>query len=262
VRKKIASYFKKAPIKATCLSFAIFFHLIFICSTCFSFSSNKKNAIKKPLVINTIKKLFAPKEKQIAAASTPAPKKQQTIKATPSKPAEKKQETPKPQKKEEVKRPPIVDKKIVPVKKNPKKQEREESVISQEILQEIEESIAKIEGKSDKLYKGRKLKVPTALPSLEIDRPQKADLVEEASSDLGYGDTLVAYLRTYLQLPEFGEVKIKLTLRNDGSVAKVVVLKTESERNRKHLEAHLPTIKFPRIEKQEQTFVLTFCNDI
>jgi hypothetical protein len=82
-----------------------------------------------------------------------------------------------------------------------------------------------------------------------------------------YQESLIHYLQETLNLPEYGEVKIEVTLRQDGSVAHMVVVKAESEKNRKYLEAHLPKLKFPRLDepfssKKQHTFVLTFCNEV
>jgi hypothetical protein len=74
-------------------------------------------------------------------------------------------------------------------------------------------------------------------------------------------------LHSSLHLPDFGAVKIELTLRQDGTVAKLKVLKTESEKNKQYLETHLVRLTFPYLKgayaKQgEFTFVLNFCNEL
>ena len=74
-------------------------------------------------------------------------------------------------------------------------------------------------------------------------------------------------LHENLHLPDFGEVKLQLTLSQDGKVLKVVVLNTESEKNKSYLELQLPKMRFPRLEdpfanKSQHTFVLTFCNEL
>ena len=86
------------------------------------------------------------------------------------------------------------------------------------------------------------------------------------SEQQSYTDTLISHLHESLSLPDFGEVKIQLSLRQDGSVVKVIVLKARNEKNRQYLESNLPHLKFPRFDgawanKKEYTFVLTFCNE-
>lgn len=167
-------------------------------------------------------------------------------------------------------RPPIQDKK--PVAKKPKapppKLIEPEPAIPQNLLDELEESIAKIDQKRDNLYRKKKPSASTAVPhNLEKDLAIDSAQLRDAHGEGEYKEALVSYLHQSLNLPEFGEVKIQLTLNRDGTVVKLIVLKTESEKNKKHLEAALPLLKFPPLgglysKKQQQTFVLTFCNEV
>lgn len=138
-----------------------------------------------------------------------------------------------------------------------KRQTKTTSPVTEKLLQEIEESIAKIEGKHDKVDTNKQIKTPRTIDALQRDQPP--ELEPEQSN---YSETLILCLRGALHLPDFGEVKIKLTLRQDGSVETLSVLKTESENNKRYLETHLPHVKFPALNKQEHTFVLTFCNEV
>jgi hypothetical protein len=138
--------------------------------------------------------------------------------------------------------------------------------ISSSLVQELEESIAKIEDHSGKMKKNQKFigkRAPSRSNPLQIDQ---LDFKEEASESNDYVDILVRQLHVSLNLPDFGEVKIELTLRQDGTVAKLKVLNAESQQNRKYLEAKLPQLKFPQLsgfkpEEKEHTFVLNFCNE-
>ncbi len=121
--------------------------------------------------------------------------------------------------------------------------------LPQHLLKELEETIAKIDENRDKLYTGKRKEKP-----LEIDR------VDSTLEEVSYRDTLIDYLHEVLHLPDYGEVKIQLSLHKDGRVAQLRVLKAESEKNRNYLEEHLPLLKFPLVSK-ECTFVLTFCNE-
>jgi outer membrane biosynthesis protein TonB len=125
------------------------------------------------------------------------------------------------------------------------------------VWKEIDEALAKID---DKVYSKRqsKLDVPTmkgisplSLPFGEVDEGEGTE--EEA---------LGSFLTSSLKLPEFGEVKIQLTIKKDGSVARLVVVQTESRKNKDYLEKHLPLLRFPLILDKEKTFTLTFCNEI
>lgn len=250
-------------MKNRIILFVILTHVVVL--FCFSITPYKKPQIKRPLIVTTTMQIqeqkkqtpkpapLVPAAPQPPKISPPTPSPTLPPKPVPVPPSPKptpvKPLTPapsKPQPKIPPKKPTTTVKatKAIPEKRKPVTEP--EPMISDQLMREIEESIAKIEGKNATVY---------------IDNTLKLDYAE------GYEEVLIAHLRSHLQLPEFGEVKIKITLNKDGSVVKLSVLKTESERNKKHLETHLYTIQFPRldvlgIKKPEQTFVLTFCNDI
>jgi hypothetical protein len=126
--------------------------------------------------------------------------------------------------------------------------------VPENLIAELEESIAKIEQKQDKIYRQRLKSDPSFAES-------------QAFGEGEYKDALISYLHQSLNLPEWGEVKIKLTLKKDGSVAHVAVLKAESAKNRLHLEKNLPLLRFPPLDasfasEEQHVFVLTFCNEI
>ena len=183
----------------------------------------------------------------------PAPEKKPTAKKPPQKPAPKKTSAP-------AKKPAPEKKKAPPPAPAPKLSLE----IPDELLRELEESIAKIDQKRDNLYPEKTLQTPKAI---RLDAPTFGSKLVYEEESTGYKENLISYLHQTLNLPEHGEVKIQLTLRPDGSVVKLVVLKTESEKNRIYLEKSLPLLRFPifdkaSAQKKEQTFILTFCNEI
>lgn len=152
------------------------------------------------------------------------------------------------------KQPAIVDKKIAPAKQTPAKNRAQQNraKISDALLHELEESIAKIENKSDKPLLSQK-GLAAAPIVLQIDS-------ETSGEKDDYISQLTLYLQQALTLPAYGEVKVQLTLQQDGSVVKVVVLKAQNEKNRVYLEKNLKTLKFSPLTQAEQTFTLTFYN--
>jgi len=187
-----------------------------------------------------------------------------------------------PAKKTEVKPPPpplqsskkapaIADKKVDNTKKTTPaaaKPAPPRARVSEQLLQELEESIAKIQQKRDKLDRKKQEDPPHLIGPLQIDSsvPVPTNVTEEESSTQ-YQQMLIDCLRESLNLPEYGEVKIRLTLKKDGSVQDLTVLKAESEKNKRYLEEKLPFLRFPRLRdsfsnKNQSTFVLTFCNEI
>jgi outer membrane biosynthesis protein TonB len=234
--------------KKICLA-VLSVHLSFVLWTLFFHVAPPKRLMPKHLTVKT----FSPKVQTVATVASPAPKK-------PPAPAPKKPPAPRaPAKKLQapppvvVKRPPVMDKKPAAVAQKPKK-----SPIPQELLQELEESIAKIDEKRDKLYRRKEPEAPAAIEILRIDALE----IEKNTSDLSYAETLVVHLKQTLNLPDYGEVKIQLTLGRDGSVEKLVIVKSESDKNKRYLEDHLPRLKFPSLNKDTHTFVLTFCNEV
>lgn len=163
-----------------------------------------------------------------------------------------------------LKTPPPVQSRTVaaPKKQKPaaKKPAQKKSIATekngQKPAQEKKAPVTKIEPKAEKRYPEIKLDVPAPVRSLVIDHP--AEQVSLASSS----DALIDFLHQSLHLPEFGEVKIEVTLTKEGVVKKLVVIKAENAKNRGYLEKEIPNLKFPRIQEEEKTYILTFCNEL
>lgn len=143
--------------------------------------------------------------------------------------------------------------------KKPVKQEKTKPAfdIPEHLVKELEDSLSKIDAKPKKNSSPkRNMAIPSAPQTLELDRIDDSYLQQE------YQMTLVRHLQEKFELPEHGEVKIALTLKKDGSVIKVQVVKAESEKNRVFLEKNLISLVFPSFpfDNEKITFVLTFCN--
>lgn len=283
--------FRANPLLHVILSIIVILHVLFLLMLLISPTFVFRKKQHKPLIVKTI--VLKPFAKTVAlekknprqnntAASPPSPKPvQKTAEAT------KQQQMPKaqtPPKKEQASKtaaqkpasspakqePAIADKylgktKQPTVKKSSSPQNR--AKISDSLKKELDESIAKIENKNDKGVSkkatfGSKALAPIVL---QIDTPSH-ELSNEAEGSSDYKDVLTRHLHQCLSLPDYGEVKIQLSLRQDGTVCKVIVLKAQSEKNKQYLESNLPRLKFPRFDgtyagQNEQTFVLTFCNE-
>jgi hypothetical protein len=267
-------------------------HLLFIIPILFNSPFTPQKKQHKPMVVKTVKTVLAqsmpPSEKKTArpTLSTPARHNPAPVAKQPppvSKPAVQ-APTPKPIEPQAriEKKPPLKKEKPL-AKKTPAKEQKPTGQnaktsaphtpalqsISPSLLKELEESIAKIEDNRDKhkLSKKPSAKTPlSAIAPLQIDSTDT--ITEEHTDESGdYISALAGHLHATLHLPDFGEVKIELTLRQDGTVVKLKVLNTESQQNRKYLESHLPLIKFPHLtgsyaKKNEHTFILNFCNEL
>jgi outer membrane biosynthesis protein TonB len=274
---------KKISIRSLIIAAVLSVHVIFVSVLFFQspFLPSKKQ--HKPILVKTIfpeTSTIADKKASsyISRASTPP-------QASPSTPAVKKptpSSLPKPpqpkapmeKKLPEKKESPLPKKPVAEVKKNRNTQLTSPSsdllpAISPSLLRELEESIAKIEDKSDK---NRKAKNPDSKGKLSPPMVLQIDALnglaqENTDKAEDYASLLAQCLHASLHLPDFGEVKIELTLKQDGRVAKLKVLKTESEQNKKYLESHLPQLKLPHLKgsfakQDEHTFVLNFCNEL
>jgi len=246
-------------VKKKIVFFVIVLHVIPLAWALFFSPSLRKKSSKKHLVVKTIAPL--PSKAAVAISSGFAPKK--TV-AAPS------------AKKSENKKPPAAQKKKTPSpvsKKTPEKKtssSKKDPKVPKELLQELEKSLSKLDEHPVKATS----KPSPSLPSPKAFSPlagyQKENTQWTPSSffeEGNYEESLVQMLHQMLNLPEYGEVKIQITLKQDGTVAHLKVISAESEKNKTYLEKHLPHLRFshftgPLSEKKEHTFTLTFCNEL
>lgn len=85
-----------------------------------------------------------------------------------------------------------------------------------------------------------------------------------------YEEELISFLESCLSFPEKGEenekVKLKLTLKRDGSVQKVEILQAHSEKNRYYCESTLNSLSFPPFGtyfkgKNQKIFTITLTTE-
>lgn len=143
----------------------------------------------------------------------------------------------------------------------------------QKLLSQAQESIAKIDKSRDKVAlaksssSGSSFSSPGAISSLQIDALPEGGGQKLSDHEISYRDELAGRLKLLLKLPEYGEVKVKLTLERSGKVAKVVVVAAESAANRKYIEKTIPTLTFSAFGSNfdhaaQFTFSVTLTNDL
>jgi len=244
-------------------------HLLLIFMLFFSPPKKKSNPMKH-ITVRTIQPKPATLTSTAAASqkkAATAPKAQTAPKTNPKAPPKKEAKKKETLKKETkvtpaaktapVQSKPIAQKKPAVIEKgNPKKTTKPKP----DVWKEIDEALAKID---DKVYSKRqsKLDVPRVKGSAPSSFPFP-DFVDEEAERGTDEESLVSFLHASLNLPELGEVKIRLTVKKDGSVGELVVLEAQNKKNRAYLEKHLPLLKFPLVFDKERTFTLTFCNEI
>lgn len=107
---------------------------------------------------------------------------------------------------------------------------------------------------------GKSAPSKTVVPQKKIGSLLSENVSSETSRT--YEEEVALYLKHRLQLPEYGEVKIKLTLSANGKVTSVKILSASSAKNRTLVETKVPKITFPpfdaRLEGEKtHTFSVT-----
>lgn len=156
-----------------------------------------------------------------------------------------------------------------------KKKEAEqlaEQVRQQKLLADVQESIAKIGGNRDKVTPNKTgsralAALPNAITSLQIDTlPAAKGGPSLSPREMTYRDELAGRLKLSLRLPEYGDVKVNVTLNREGKVVKLVIVNAESQANCKYIEKTLPGVSFPAFGNNfasaaEYTFSITLSNE-
>ncbi len=90
---------------------------------------------------------------------------------------------------------------------------------------------------------------------------------EALSFEAKYEEELIAYLESILSFPEKGEVGMKLTLKREGSVKKVEIVRSSSKQNKSYIESIVAACSFPPFGKQfkgeeSHTFTITLTSNL
>lgn len=135
---------------------------------------------------------------------------------------------------------------------------------ARDVMSDLQKNMAKIETKRDS--KQQSQSVSKAKRPAKKQSPQVAKEVAAPMVTPQYPLLLVQKLKSALHLPEEGDVKLELILKNSGEVIKVNVLSSLSPDNALYLENEITKMRFPAftadlIGKKEHTFTLTFRHD-
>lgn len=85
---------------------------------------------------------------------------------------------------------------------------------------------------------------------IQLAKPEKVgSLKSEALTFISYETLLVEYLKELLELPEQGEVKLRLTLTRAGKVTSFEIL-TASSANRSYMEREVASLRLPPFESR------------
>lgn len=140
-----------------------------------------------------------------------------------------------------------------------------------ELLLAAKEKISKINLSSDIMAgKSKQLELTTATPSriesltsdtLSIDTDATLSVKESA-----YKDELRARLKLMLKLPQYGDVKIKLTINRQGKVSDLKVISAANQMNKEYIEKNLKKMNLPPFGsnfpgEESYTFTITISNE-
>ena len=227
-----------------------------------------------PAPKKTVQKKAPPKKAEIKPKAKETPKKETSKPKPAAKPAPKKAPEVKP------KTPPKQSAKTDPQAEAAKAKQAAEAKAKAEsarikaeadkskrldLIASAQKSIAKMERSSGTLTSSStsSAAVPGKIESLAVETfPEGSSLSER---EITYYDELASRLKVLLRLPEYGEVRIKLTLDRSGKFVKVAIVSAESSANKKYIEKTLPTLKYPSFGNNftgmlEYTFVISLSN--
>jgi outer membrane biosynthesis protein TonB len=197
-----------------------------------------------------------PKEVQKELPPPPAPK--PAVKEKPKK--QKSAPTPK---KQPAKKPSI--KKAPPKPSHsPAKKQMEEKRAS--MVAEAMSSLNRVEKHTPVTSSKMKAAPVRAIGALSAETVE-ASRSNRETKEPSYYDELVRRLKLSLQLPEYGEVKLELTISRLGKVVRLKVVQAKSKKNANYLEKMIPSVTFPPFghnfaNEKEHTFRLRLCEDI
>jgi colicin import membrane protein len=132
----------------------------------------------------------------------------------------------------------------------------------QVLFNKAKEKLAKIEETRDKIRPSSSslrletAELPKELGSLQVDALPLGGTANsgewETKEIYRYTDEVATRLKMGLLLPDYGAVKIKLTLNCMGKVVKVETIQSESNKNKTYAEKMIPTLLFPSFGERFQ----------
>ncbi len=129
------------------------------------------------------------------------------------------------------------EKKKANVVKKETKQVVKNSVQS-DLLKEMQKNLQEIESSSKAV----------SLPKKAFVIPEKLSMpssLQEETFVFSYEEELASYLQNTLELPEYGDVKVRLEIDASGKLISLEILEMKSRKNGEFLKKRLSEIEFP-----------------
>jgi hypothetical protein len=99
--------------------------------------------------------------------------------------------------------------------------------------------------KGKNLLKKRLSSVPDKIDPISVSKTSRLESFDRDNEIDSYTEYLAHFLKQELKLPDFGQVKVEITLNKDGCVEKCLVISSQSAKNKKYLEEKLPSSTLP-----------------
>jgi colicin import membrane protein len=229
----------------------------------------KSDSAAKPAIKKTATKKTAAKKKEKSDPKIDSPK-QDSLEKNSNKNAVKEKEAKEKAVKEKAEKEKAEKEKKEREKAEKAEQERAQQQANlakkKELLSAAKEKIAKIDKSHDNFTSEMPVKSlgPIEKLSVEAITPGGSTLSPQEAS---YSDEIAHRLKLLLRLPQYGEVKVKLTLQRSGKVVKAVIVKSESSANSAYIEKMVQGISFPNFGKNfeneaEHTFLIVLSNEL
>ncbi len=146
------------------------------------------------------------------------------------------------------------------------RQEAENLKRRQKLVAEAKEKLSKMNTQAfPSNEKTEESKVPHPITSLHIESQGTSSNEKVTDVERSYLQELSDRLQQQLKFPEYGDVKLELTLERSGKMIKVNIIYAHSALNRKCVEKKLPTLSLPPFgacfKADTRTFVIILKND-
>ncbi len=246
----------KNPILARIFASVFIGHLIILC---FLFFSLKKNySFKKGQMV--VKSLSSPHETKIkkppsSSSKTPPPSKKPS--STPPHPHK---QNPSSKKKEPPPKNPVPTApppQHIPPKPNKKKPTPSQAEI---LLQQLEAGFKNAEKIEEEFNVKETIFIPPRITPFSEARITTNSPIEEDQ----FSNQLIDFLEDNLELPEKGEIKMRIVLSNEGKLLSLEILEAESSKNLHYLKNTLPALSFPcfniNTSEKAMSYIIRFVN--
>lgn len=153
--------------------------------------------------------------------------------------------------------------KTKPSETAPEKKSARPRTIPRETLRQINDSFAALSRSNpERTASAQKIRLPSLI---EVKNSVQTAVEEDSPAASSYRFSLADRLQSSLELPETGEVRLKITVIEPGKIAAVEILDMKSRKNADWLKNQLPLLELPcfndfNIIDPVLEFTITFCN--